>query len=86
MSLELEVKKCGECLVHEHVTKDHKQIMTMYINSNITPYEGIKQSYNDYDGTGPSEEDISNNGIQNPNIIQRLMLLLGIWIESLCSR
>ena len=42
MSPRLKVKKCGECLVHKHVTKDHKQIMTMYSNNNITLYEGIK--------------------------------------------
>ena len=45
--LGLEVKKCGEGLVFKHVSKDHKQILTSYSNSSITPYEDVLHHRNE---------------------------------------
>ena len=43
----LEVKKCGEGLVFKHVSNNHKQILTSYSNSNITPYEDVLHHRNE---------------------------------------
>ena len=43
----LELKKCGEGLVFKHVSNNHKQILTSYSNSSITPYEYVLHHRNE---------------------------------------
>uniref|UniRef100_A0A2N9FND5 TIR domain-containing protein n=1 Tax=Fagus sylvatica TaxID=28930 RepID=A0A2N9FND5_FAGSY len=89
----LEVKKCGIGVVYEQDIEDISQTNELEFftvddcNNFVVAVEGseIESSHVDHDRDGPSGEHRSNE-TQHRNIIDRLMLCLGIWIENFCTR
>jgi hypothetical protein len=89
----LEVKKCGIGVVYEQDIEDISQTNELEFftvddcNNFVVAVEGseIESSHVDHDRDGPSGEHRSNE-TQHRNIIDRLMLCLGFWIENFCTR